>query len=80
VRAHRTANGYIELFACRLERVSHQFPDVTELLEAGLASAQVIPESGLVAADPVSGELRPFQEVIHRRPSTASRRRSATGP
>jgi ATP-dependent DNA ligase len=40
------AGGHIDLFTRRLERVSHQFPDVMELLEAGLASAQPPPRPG----------------------------------
>jgi DNA ligase-1 len=67
VQAHRTADGQIELFTRRLERVGGQFPDVVELLEGGLGPRQAILEGEVVAADPVSGELRPFQEVMHRR-------------
>jgi DNA ligase 1 len=36
VQAHRTADGRIELFTRRLERISSQFPDVVESLQAGL--------------------------------------------
>jgi DNA ligase 1 len=67
VQAHRTADGRVELFTRRLERVAGQFPDVVELLEGDLGPRQVILEGEVVAADPVSGELRPFQEVMHRR-------------
>jgi DNA ligase 1 len=67
VQAHRTADGRTELFTRRLERVGGQFPDVVELLQAGLGPRQAILEGEVVAADPVSGELRPFQEVMHRR-------------
>ena len=67
VQAHRTGDGHLELFTRRLERVSHQFPDVVELLGDGIAPREVILEGEVVAADPVSGELRPFQEVMFRR-------------
>jgi DNA ligase 1 len=67
LQAHRTADGRIELFTRRLERVGDQFPDVVELLDKGLRPRQAILEGEVVAADPVSGELRPFQEVMHRR-------------
>ena len=67
VQAHRTADGLLELFTRRLERVADQFPDVVGVLGEGLGPRQVILEGEVVAADPVSGELRPFQEVIHRR-------------
>lgn len=67
VQAHRTADGRIDLFTRRLERVGHQFPDVVEMLAAGLRPGAAILEGEVVAADPVSGELRPFQEVMFRR-------------
>jgi DNA ligase-1 len=67
LQAHRTADGRVELFTRRLERVSDQFPDVVELLATGLGPRQAILEGEVVAADPASGELRPFQEVMHRR-------------
>jgi DNA ligase-1 len=67
VQAHRTADGQLELFTRRLERVSNQFPDVAKLLDLGLRPREVILEGEVVAADPVSGELRPFQEVMFRR-------------
>ncbi len=67
VQAHRTADGRIELFTRRLERISNQFPDIVELLQEGLAPREAIIEGEVVAFDPASGELRPFQEVMFRR-------------
>jgi DNA ligase-1 len=67
VQVHRTGDGELELFTRRLERVTPQFPDVVELLAAGLGPREAIMEGEIVAADPASGELRPFQEVMHRR-------------
>jgi DNA ligase 1 len=67
VQAHRTGDGRVELFTRRLERIADQFPDVVELLDNGLGPRAAILEGEVVAADPVSGELRPFQEVMHRR-------------
>jgi DNA ligase 1 len=67
VQAHRTGDGQLELFTRRLERVSGQFPDVVEALGAGLGPREAILEGEVVAADPASGELRPFQEVMFRR-------------
>ncbi|MBV9383592.1 MAG: ATP-dependent DNA ligase [Streptosporangiaceae bacterium] len=67
VQAHRTADGEMELFTRRLERVSTQFPDVVELLRAGLGPREAILEGEVVAFDPAAGELRPFQEVMFRR-------------
>jgi DNA ligase 1 len=67
VQAHRTADGHIELFTRRQERVSNQFPDVIELLEAGLGPREAILEGEIVAYDAAAAELRPFQEVMFRR-------------
>ena len=57
----------IELFTRRQERVSSQFPDVVELLQAGLVPREAILEGEVVAYDAAAGELRPFQEVMFRR-------------
>src|SRR6266700_2020776 len=67
VQAHRTADGRIELFTRRLERVAVQFPDVVEVLAEGLGPAEAIIEGEVVAFDASAGELRPFQEVMFRR-------------
>jgi len=67
LQAHRTRDGHIELFTRRQERVSNQFPDVVELLQAGLGPREAILEGEVVAYDAAAGELRPFQEVMFRR-------------
>jgi DNA ligase 1 len=67
VQAHRTADGHIELFTRRLESISDQFPDVVEMLAAGLGPREAICEGEVVAYDAASGELRPFGEVMLRR-------------
>ena len=67
VQAHRTADGAIELFTRRLERVSAQFPDVVATLAAGLGPREAILEGEVVAYDAAAGELRPFGEVMLRR-------------
>ena len=67
VQAHRTADGAIELYTRRLERVSAQFPDVVATLAAGLGPREAILEGEVVAYDAATGELHPFQEVMFRR-------------
>jgi DNA ligase 1 len=67
VQAHRTADGSLELYTRRLDRVSTQFPEVVELLQQHLGRREVILEGEVVAFDPASGELRPFQDVMFRR-------------
>jgi DNA ligase-1 len=67
VQAHRTVDGRLELYTRRLDRVSTQFPEVVELLDQSLGPREAILEGEVVAADPASGELRPFQDVMFRR-------------
>jgi DNA ligase 1 len=67
VQAHRTADGALELYTRRLDRVSTQFPEVVKLLDESLGPREVILEGEVVAFDPASGELRPFQDVMFRR-------------
>jgi DNA ligase-1 len=67
VQAHRTADGTLELYTRRLDRVSTQFPEVVELLQQHLGPREAILEGEVVAFDPASGELRPFQDVMFRR-------------
>jgi DNA ligase 1 len=67
VQVHRTADGEIELFTRRLERIASQFPDLVELLKTGIKPREAILEGELVAFDPASGDLRPFQDVMFRR-------------
>jgi DNA ligase-1 len=67
VQAHRTADGALELYTRRLDRVSTQFPEVVELLQQHLQPREVILEGEVVAFDPASRELRPFQDVMFRR-------------
>jgi DNA ligase-1 len=67
VQAHRTADGELELYTRRLERMAWQFPDVVEVLNTGLGPREAILEGEVVAFDPMSGDLRPFHEVMYRR-------------
>jgi DNA ligase-1 len=67
VQAHRTGDGQLELYTRRLDRVSTQFPEMVEALQAGLRPREAILEGEVVAFDPASGELRPFQDVMFRR-------------
>lgn len=66
VQAHRV-DGRLVLFSRRLEDITEQFPDAVELLREGLRPRRAILEAEIVAVDPESGELRPFQELMQRR-------------
>ena len=67
VQAHRTSDGLLELYTRRLDRGPTQFPEVVKLLGESLGPREAILEGEVVAFDPVSGELRPFQDVMFRR-------------
>ena len=67
VQAHLTADGGVELYTRRLSRVASQFPEGATDLRAALTPQEAIVEGEVVAFDPASGELRPFQEVMFRR-------------
>jgi len=67
VQVHRTADGQIELYTRRLERIATQFPDLVELLKTAIKPREAILEGEVVAFDPASGKLRPFQDVMFRR-------------
>jgi len=66
VQIHRRGTD-ITLFSRRLTRITDQYPDVVRLVRRGLRSRTAILEAEIVALVPERGELRPFQELMHRR-------------
>ncbi|MEM3703966.1 MAG: ATP-dependent DNA ligase [Candidatus Bathyarchaeia archaeon] len=66
VQAHKK-DGEIMLFSRRLENISDQYPDAVELLKQHVLAKDAILEAECVAIDPDTGEMRPFQELMHRR-------------
>jgi DNA ligase-1 len=65
IQAHKKGN-IVTLYSRRLENISSQYPDATELIKT-LRAREAIVECECVAIDPYTGELRPFQELMHRR-------------
>ena len=57
----------ITLFSRRLENISSQYPDAIELIKRYVKAKDAILEAECVAIDPDTGEMRPFQELMHRR-------------
>ncbi len=55
------------IFSRRLENITHMYPDVQEYARKHLKAEEAIVEGEIVAVDPETGELRPFQELMHRR-------------
>ncbi|MBN1357240.1 ATP-dependent DNA ligase [Candidatus Bathyarchaeota archaeon] len=66
VQAHKKGND-IELYSRRMERISDQYPDAVELVRNNVNAEEAILEAECVAVDVETGELLPFQELMHRR-------------
>jgi DNA ligase-1 len=66
VQAHKKGNEVI-LFSRRLENIKEQYPDAVELVKKYVKAKETIIEAEIVAIDPDTGEMRPFQELMHRR-------------
>ncbi|MFX0096884.1 MAG: ATP-dependent DNA ligase [Candidatus Hodarchaeota archaeon] len=57
----------IRIFSRRLENITQQYPDVVALTRSNIKAKEAIIEGEVVAIDVDTGELRPFQELMHRR-------------
>ena len=66
IQAHKKGSE-VMLFSRRLENVTHYFPDAVELIKRHIKAQEAIVEGECVAVDPDTGELKPFQELMHRR-------------
>jgi len=66
VQAHKQGDKVV-LFSRRLENISKQYPDVVELIKEQVNAKEAILEAECVAVDLETGDLRPFQELMHRR-------------
>jgi len=66
VQAHKKGNEVI-LYSRRLEDISDQYPDAIELVKNHMKAKEAILEGECVAIDLETGEMRPFQELMHRR-------------
>jgi len=66
VQAHKDGDEVL-LFSRRLENITHHYPDVVELIRTHVKAKEAIVEGEVVAVDPLSGQMLPFQELMHRR-------------
>lgn len=66
IQAHKNGEKIL-LFSRRLENITSQYPDAVELLKKHVKAKEVILEGECVAIDPDTGDLLPFQELMHRR-------------
>ena len=65
-RLHKKGDKVV-LFSRRLEKISDQYPDAIELVKKKVSAKEAILEGECVAMDLETGEMRPFQELMHRR-------------
>lgn len=66
VQIHKDAKA-VTLYSRRLERITDQYPDVVDLVRRSIRAKDAIVEGEVVAIDAESGDLLPFQELMHRR-------------
>jgi DNA ligase-1 len=66
IQAHKKGDE-VTLFSRRLENISDQYPDAIELLRRHVLANEAIVEGECVAINPDTGEMMPFQELMHRR-------------
>jgi DNA ligase 1 len=66
VQAHKKGNQVI-LYSRRLENISSQYPDAIKLVRDNVKANEAILEAECVAMDLETGDMRPFQELMHRR-------------
>jgi DNA ligase-1 len=66
VQAHKKKDTIV-LFSRRLENITDQYPDGVEYIRKHVLAEEAIVEAEAVAVDPTTGEMKPFQELMHRR-------------
>jgi DNA ligase 1 len=66
IQAHKSGNKVV-LFSRRLENISDQYPDAVTLIREQIDAKEAILEAECVAVDLETGDMRPFQELMHRR-------------
>jgi len=66
IQAHKKKDHVI-LFSRRLENITDQYPDGVEYIRKHVKAEEAIVEAEAVAVDPETSEMKPFQELMHRR-------------
>jgi len=66
LQAHKQGDE-VALYSRRLEDISSQYPDAIGLIKNYVKAKEAILECECVAVDVDTGEMRPFQELMHRR-------------
>jgi len=63
---HKKGNE-VYIFSRRLENITKQYPDVRDYVKDYINADEVIIEGEIVAVDKESGDILPFQELMHRK-------------
>ncbi|MFB3888008.1 MAG: ATP-dependent DNA ligase [Candidatus Bathyarchaeia archaeon] len=66
IQMHKKGNKVV-LYSRRLENIGDQYPDAVDLIKDNVKADAAILEGECVAMDLETGEMRPFQELMHRR-------------
>lgn len=66
IQAHKDGEK-VTLFSRRLENITSQYPDAVELVKTCVKPKEAILEAECVAVNLDTGEMMPFQELMHRR-------------
>jgi DNA ligase-1 len=66
IQAHKSGDEVV-LFSRRLENITDQYPDGVKYIQKHVKAKDAIVEAEAVAVDPETGEMKPFQELMHRR-------------
>ncbi|MEM1556368.1 MAG: ATP-dependent DNA ligase [Candidatus Bathyarchaeia archaeon] len=66
IQAHKDGDKVL-LFSRRLENITSQYPDAVDLIRAHVKAREAIIEAECVAVNLDTGEMMPFQELMHRR-------------
>jgi len=69
VQAHKNGNE-VTLYSRRQEVITHQYPDVVQLILKSIKADSCVLEGECVAIDTDTGKMRPFQELMRRRRKT----------
>jgi len=69
VQAHKNGDE-VTLYSRRQEVITHQYPDVVQLIQNNIKAESCVLEGECVAIDPDTGKMKPFQELMRRRRKT----------
>ena len=66
MQIHKKKNE-VWIFSRRLENITWQYPDVVQMVKTNIVADEAILECECVAVNPDTGDMLPFQELMHRK-------------